>query len=221
MPTSTAENYLKAIWLSENRSGGIATVGALAEALRLTPGSVTTMAKSLAAKGLLEHHPREGVRLTAEGRTAALKVLRKHRLVETFLVQVLKMDWTEVHQEAEALEHSISDRVLERIDAMLGHPAADPHGDPIPNPKGRLDEPGERTTLATCAPQKSLRVVRINDQSPEFLVFVQKIGLKPGTKLRISKRDKASGVVHCDLKPDQDAVLGFPEADKIEVRVVG
>ena len=211
MPTSTAENYLKAIWLSEDRSGGIATVGALAEVLHLTPGSVTTMAKGLAAKGLLEHHPREGVRLTAEGRAAALTVLRKHRLVETFLVQVLKMDWTEVHQEAEALEHSISDRVLERIDAMLGHPS----------PKGRLDEPSVRTTLATCAPQKSLQVVRINDQSPEFLNFVQKMGLKPGSKLRVSKRDKASGVVHCDLEANQDTALGFPEAEKIEVRVIG
>jgi DtxR family transcriptional regulator, Mn-dependent transcriptional regulator len=221
MPTSTAENYLKAIWLSEDRSRGIATVGALAGALRLTPGSVTTMAKGLAAKGLLEHLPREGVRLTAEGRTAALKVLRKHRLVEAFLVQVLKMDWTEVHQEAEALEHAISDRVLERIDAMLGHPAADPHGDPIPSPKGRLEEPSERTTLATCAPNKPLRVARISDQSPEFLDFVQKMGLKPGTKLRVSKRDKASGVVHCDLKHDQDTVLGIPEAAKIEVRVIG
>jgi DtxR family Mn-dependent transcriptional regulator len=221
MPTSTAENYLKAIWLSEDRSGTIATVGALADALRLTPGTVTTMTKSLAAKGLLEHLPREGVRLTAEGRTFALNVLRKHRLVEALLVRVLKMDWTEVHHEAEALEHAISDRVLERIDAMLGHPATDPHGDPIPNPKGRLDEPSERTTLTTCVPQKPLRVVRINDQSSEFLDFIQKIGLKPGTKLRVSKRDNAGGVVHCDLGSDHDTVLGFPEAGKIEVRVVG
>jgi DtxR family Mn-dependent transcriptional regulator len=221
MPTSTAENYLKAIWLSEERSGGVATVGALAEALRLTPGSVTTMSKSLASKGLLEHHLREGVRLTAEGRAVALSVLRKHRLVETFLVQVLKMDWTEVHHEAEALEHAISDRVLERIDAMLGHPAADPHGDPIPNQKGHLDKSGDKTTLATCPSHQPLRVARINDQTPEFLQFIQKVGLKPGTSLRVTERDKASGVVHCRLKPDGEVVLGFPEAGKIEVRAVG
>jgi len=221
MPTSTAENYLKTIWLIESRSGGIATVGVLAEALQLTPGTVTTMIKGLATKGLLEHLPREGVRLTNEGRAVALNVLRKHRLLETFLVQVLKMDWTEVHREAEALEHAVSDRVLERIDAMLGRPAADPHGDPIPNPKGRLDERGDRISLATCVLQKPFRVVRIYDQSPEFLDFVQKIGLKPGTKLRVSKRDKASGVVHCHLRSEEDTVLGFPEAGKIEVRAVG
>jgi DtxR family Mn-dependent transcriptional regulator len=220
MPTSAVENFLKAIWLSEDRSGDMATVGALAAALRLTPGSVTAMAKGLAARGLLEHRPREGVRLTAEGRAVALSVLRKHRLVETFLVQVLKMDWTEVHQEAEALEHAISDRVLGRIDAMLGRPTFDPHGDPIPSSKGRLDEPGERATLATCVPRKSLRVVRINDQTPEFLEFVQKMGLKPGTKLSVSKRDQAGGVVHCDLRSAEAVVLGFPEAGKIEVRVV-
>jgi DtxR family Mn-dependent transcriptional regulator len=221
MPTSTAENYLKAIWLNEERGDEMTTIGALAKALRLTKGSVTTMAKSLASKGMVEHHFREGVRLTAEGRAVAVNVLRKHRLVETFLVQVLQMDWTAVHREAEALEHAVSDEVLDRIDTMLGHPATDPHGDPIPNRKGQLGKSGDKMTLATCLPQKPLRVVRINDQTPEFLEFIQKIGLKPGTDLRVAMRDKASGVIHCNLKPNQDTVLGFPEAGKIEVRVVG
>ena len=220
MPTSTAENYLKAIWLNEERGEEVATIGGLAKALRLTKGSVTTMAKGLASKGLVEHQFRGGVRLTSEGRAIAVNVLRKHRLVETFLVQVLKMDGTAVHREAEALEHAISDEVLERIDAMLGYPATDPHGDPIPDRKGKLGRSGEKATLATCLPLKPLRVVRIKDQTPEFLEFIQKIGLKPGTDLRVVERDKTSGVVHCNLKPDQDTVLGFPEAGKIEVRVV-
>jgi DtxR family Mn-dependent transcriptional regulator len=110
--------------------------------------------------------------------------------------------------------------VLARIDALLGHPSADPHGDPIPNPKGQLREYGDKTTLATCAPQKPLRVVRINDQTAEFLKFIQKTGLEPGTRLRVSKRNKASGVVHCDLEADHETVLGLPEAAKIEVQVV-
>jgi DtxR family transcriptional regulator, Mn-dependent transcriptional regulator len=220
MPTSTVENYLKAILVSSERAEGEATVGELAEALGVTPGSVTTMTKGLAAKGLLDHRPREGVRLTPSGRTLALNVLRKHRLVETFLVQILKMDWTEIHEEAEALEHAISDRLLARIDALLGHPSADPHGDPIPGPKGRLAESGAKTTLATCAPQRPLRVVRISDQTPEFLEFIQKSGLKPGARLRVAKRDPASGVVHCDRKAEGETVLGFPEARKIEVQVV-
>jgi DtxR family Mn-dependent transcriptional regulator len=220
MPTSTVENYLKAILVYSEKTEGVATVGVLAEALSVTPGSVTTMTKNLAVKGLLEHHPREGVRLTASGRSLAISVLRKHRLVETFLVQILKMDWAEVHKEAEALEHAISDSVLARIDAMLGHPTADPHGDPIPTPKGQLVEHGDKATLATCATQKPLRVIRINDQTPDFLEFVQKAGLMPGTKLRVSKRDKASGVVHFDLKAHHDTVLGLPEASKIEVQVI-
>jgi DtxR family Mn-dependent transcriptional regulator len=221
MPTSTAENYLKAIWLNEEQGDEVATIGGLATALGLTKGSVATMAKSLASKGLIEHRFRGAVRLTPEGRAVAVNVLRKHRLVETFLVQVLKMDWTAVHREAEALEHAISDDVLERIDAMLGHPATDPHGDPIPDLKGHLGNSGKKATLANCLPRKPLRVVRIKDQTQEFLEFIQKIGLKPGTDLRVVERDRTSGVVHCNLKPDQDTVLGFPEAGKIEVRVVG
>lgn len=220
MPSSTTENYLKAIWLNSENSGGIATVGALAGALGLTPGTVTTMTKALAGKGLLEHMPREGVRLTPAGRAVALNVLRKHRLVETFLVQVLKMNWADVHEEAEALEHAISDRVLERIDALLGSPSADPHGDPIPSPQGRIDPSGVKATLATCAARTAVQVTRINDQTAEFLQFIQAVGLKPGTWLRVSRRDKAGGVVHCDLEPDRDTVLGLPEAAKIEVRVV-
>jgi Mn-dependent DtxR family transcriptional regulator len=172
------------------------------------------MVKSLAAQGLVEHQPREGVRLTPAGRAHALGVVRKHRLIETFLVQVLKMDWKEVHEEAEALEHAISDRVLLRIDAILGHPVSDPHGDPIPSPKRPLFDRGKGVTLATCEPQRPFRE-RILDQSgpfrspahpagarpePAFLEFMgpQRTGLlKPGARVppRVRERDRASGVV--------------------------
>jgi DtxR family Mn-dependent transcriptional regulator len=113
----------------------VVSTGALAEALGVTPGTITTMVKSMASHGLLEHQPREGVRLTPEGRALALAVVRKHRLVETFLVQVLKMDWKEVHEEAEALEHAISDRVLLRIDAILGPPGDRSPRRPHPQPQ--------------------------------------------------------------------------------------
>src|SRR5580698_8126435 len=165
MPTSTVENYLKAILVRSSDAGDVVSTGALAEALGVTPGTITTMVKSMASRGLLEHQPREGVRLTPEGRAHALAVVRKHRLVETFLVQVLKMDWKEVHEEAEALEHAISERVLLRIDAILGHPASDPHGDPIPGRKSQLLDRGGSATLATCEPLKPFRVERILDQS--------------------------------------------------------
>jgi len=216
MPTSTVENYLKAILVRSSDGGSIVSTGALAEALGVTPGTITTMVKSMAARGLLEHQPREGVRLTDEGRAHALAVVRKHRLVETFLVQMLKMDWKEVHEEAEALEHAISDRVLLRIDAILGHPATDPHGDPIPSRKSPLLDRGKGVTLATCETQRQLRVERILDQSPPFLEFIQKTGLKPGARVRVRERDPAGGIVRCELR-EGEATLGLPEAAKIEV----
>jgi DtxR family Mn-dependent transcriptional regulator len=217
MPTSTVENYLKAILVRSSDSAAIVATGSLADALGVTPGTITTMVKSMAARGLVEHQPREGVRLTPEGRALALAVVRKHRLIETFLVQVLKMDWKEVHEEAEALEHAISDRVLLRIDAILDHPAADPHGDPIPSQKSPLMDRGRGVTLATCEAQRPLRVERILDQSPPFLEFIQRTGLKPGARLRVRERDSTSGIVRCDLK-EGEATLGLPEAAKIEVR---
>jgi len=217
MPTSTVENYLKAILVRSSDEVGVVSTGALAEALGVTPGTITTMVKSMAARGLLEHQPREGVRLTPEGRAHALAVVRKHRLVETFLVQVLQMDWKEVHEEAEALEHAISDRVLLKIDAILGHPAADPHGDPIPSRKSPALGRGKGVTLASCEPQKQLRVERILDQSAPFLEFIQKSGLMPGARVRVRERDRASGVVRCDLK-EGETTLGLPEAAKIEVK---
>jgi DtxR family transcriptional regulator, Mn-dependent transcriptional regulator len=217
MPTSTVENYLKAILVRSEGPDAVVSTGAIAEALGVTPGTITTMVKSLAAQGLLEHHLREGVRLTPAGRAHALAVVRKHRLIETFLVNVLKMDWKEVHEDAEALEHAISDRVLLRIDALLGHPASDPHGDPIPSAKSPLVDRGKGLTLATCQVHEALRVERILDQSPPFLEFIQRTGLKPGSRVRVRERDGASGVVQCELRSGK-ATLGLPEAAKIEVK---
>jgi DtxR family transcriptional regulator, Mn-dependent transcriptional regulator len=216
MASSTVENYLKAILVRSAAEDAVVSMGALSEALGVTPGTVTTMVKSLAQQGLVAHQPREGVTLTAQGRSQALAVLRKHRLIETFLVQTLKMDWKEVHEEAEALEHSISDRVLARIDAILGYPETDPHGDPIPTEKSPRFDRGHGATLASCEVSAPFRVERILDQSPVFLEFIQRTGLKPGAKVRVRERDRASGVVRCDLRGGE-ATLGLPEASKIEV----
>lgn len=216
MPTSTAENYLKAILAKSGSTDGVVPTGAIAKALGVTSGTSTTMVKSLAAQGLLEYHSREGVRLTAEGRKAALVVVRKHRLVETFLVQVLKMDWAEVDREAESLEHSISERVLSLIDDYLGHPAVDPHGDLIPRLNSAQFVRSSRQTLATCAVGKALRVEHILDQSSAFLTFIQDNGLKPGAKLRLRKRDQVGGAVECELS-GRICVLGLAAAGKVEV----
>src|SRR5213592_1768641 len=124
-------------------------MGSLVSALGVTPGTATTMVKALADAGLAEYEPYSGVRLTAAGEKLAGLVLRRHRLVELFLVQVMGMSWAEVHDEAEQLEHVVSERLIERIDDMLGHPTHDPHGDPIPTPEGALTT-RHLETLLTC-----------------------------------------------------------------------
>lgn len=216
MATSTAENYLKAILVHSSEEEPVVTTGAMAEALGVTPGTITTMVRALAGQGLVRHHPRKGVELTGEGRALALAVLRKHRLVETFLVRILDMDWSEVHEEAEALEHSVSERVLARIDKLLGHPEADPHGDLIPSLRSPRYERGGAATLATCAEDTPLRVERILDQSPGFLGFIQRSGLKPGARVTVLARDRAAGVVQCRVRTAQ-AALSLAVASKIEV----
>ncbi|MEZ5415022.1 MAG: metal-dependent transcriptional regulator [Opitutaceae bacterium] len=217
MASSTVENYLKAALLYEQDNDGIVPMGALVEALGVVPGTVTTMVKAMAAQGLIEHEARQGVRLTPVGRALALGVLRKHRLVETFLVQTLKMDWSEVHEEAEALEHAVSERVLERIDEFLGRPETDPHGDPIPDAEGRIADTARQVTIEGCAVNKALRVTRILDQTPDFLAYVQESGLKPGTRIKVLRREAASGVVRCETKIGQELTLGFSAAAKIVV----
>lgn len=204
MASSTVENYLKHILLLSESAEGLVSMGALASALAVVPGTVTTMVKALADDGLVAHQPRQGVRLTPEGRHVALTVLRKHRLVETFLVNVLKMDWAAVHAEAEQLEHAISDDVLNRLDALLGHPTTDPHGDPIPSRLGKMDSQ-VYATLATCGLDRPLRIVRVTDQSGEFLQFAEQNGLRPGARLRVVDRNLAAGLVN--LRPPAGAAI--------------
>ena len=142
MPTSTVEDYLKCILLEEQREPGtLVTMGQVAAALRVAPGTVTAMVKALADGGLLAYEPYSGVRLTDYGRQLAGHVLRRHRLVEQFLVKVMGMDWTEVHSEAELLEHAVSERLIARMDEMLGFPSVDPHGDTIPDARGVVAAP--------------------------------------------------------------------------------
>src|SRR5829696_4938261 len=140
MPTSTVEDYLKCILLEQRDPESLVSMGQVSVALKVAPGTVTAMVKTLADSGLLSYEPYSGVRLTDPGRQLAVHVLRRHRLIELFLVKVMGMDWSEVHGEAEELEHAVSDRLIERMDEMLGHPSADPHGDPIPDVHGVVDE---------------------------------------------------------------------------------
>src|SRR5919198_856628 len=182
LPSSTVENYLKAIFHGQSALPGdqrLVSMGHVAAALGVTPGTATTMVKALAESGLAEYEPYSGVRLTSSGERLAALVLRRHRLVELFLVNVMGMSWAEVHEEAEQLEHVVSERLIERIDQMLGRPTHDPHGDPIPTAEGAIAR-RELDTLLTCPVGTPLRVTRVTDQNPAFLRFIEHNDLKPG-----------------------------------------
>jgi DtxR family transcriptional regulator, Mn-dependent transcriptional regulator len=219
MASSTVEDYLKQIYLMQLEATDLVSMGKLAAAMGVVPGTATSMIKTLADSGLVQYEPRGGVRLTHGGEQLALHVLRRHRLVELFLVKVLELDWSEVHAEAEELEHSISDKVLDRIDAYLGHPSVDPHGDPIPSSKGKVAE-SRHNSLADCAIERKLRVARIIDQDAAFLQFVERCGLMPGTLVSVQVRDKLADAVW--VRPgDRRAIpLGTAAAEKILVEPV-
>ena len=218
MASSTVENYLKQIYLEEQAlaADDLVPMGRLAAAMSVTPGTATTMIKALAEANLVAYEARAGVRLTRAGEQLALHVLRRHRLLELFLVKALGLDWSEVHEEAEHLEHAVSDKVLERIDAVLGHPSVDPHGDPIPTAKGKV-APQRFLSLAECEPDQPLRITRIADQEPAFLQFLHKNGLTPGVPLTVESRDAHADSVVLKL-PDRSPVsLGTAAAAKIMV----
>jgi DtxR family Mn-dependent transcriptional regulator len=175
------------------------------------------MIKTLSESGLAEYEPYSGVRLTAAGEKLAGLVLRRHRLVELFLVQVMGMSWADVHDEAEQLEHAVSDRLIDRIDEMLGRPTHDPHGDPIPDQDGAITT-RQLESLLTCALGTALKVTRITDQDPAFLRFIESNGLKPGERIEVTSRDDAADAVVLRLK-DRPITIGARAASKLLVEI--
>jgi DtxR family transcriptional regulator, Mn-dependent transcriptional regulator len=217
MPTSTVEDYLKCILLEQQQDPkALVTMRQISSALSVAPGTVTAMVKTLADSGLVSYEPYSGVRLTSPGLQLAMHVLRRHRLIELFLVKVMGMDWSEVHAEAEELEHAVSERLIERIDEMLGYPSTDPHGDPIPDVHGKVEEV-VLPSLLDCAPDTPLRVARVGDQSREFLQLLERRSLKPGSRLTVDGRDEAADAVELRLDSGEVMTLGFRAASKIFV----
>ncbi|MBB5352236.1 DtxR family Mn-dependent transcriptional regulator [Haloferula luteola] len=200
MLSSTVENYLKAILRlsEEGEPDAPVPAGKIAEALAVTPGTITTMMKQLKRDGWIEYIPRKGVHLTESGRRSALQVLRRHRLTELFLVEVLHLDWAHVHEEAEVLEHVLSDRLVERIDEMLGRPAVDPHGDPIPDAQGRMREDATRRLDECSAGDYVLK--RVGRDDAEFLNWLREAGLKPGAEFRLLRREPLAGVIELEIQ---------------------
>ncbi|HMO04286.1 MAG TPA: metal-dependent transcriptional regulator [Kiritimatiellia bacterium] len=219
MPTSTVEDYIKQVYLiQQDARGGVAPMGRISEALGITPGTTTTMIKALADDHLVVYEPRVGVRLTDTGEQLALKVLRRHRIAEAFLVKVLGMDWSEVHEDAERLEHAISDKVLDRMDALLNRPTHDPHGDPIPANDGAMS-PVSTTCLATATEGARITIARINDQSPRFLSYARSVGLIPGAVLQVMERcDPAESITVRFDGSRKTLSLSARVAGKIDVR---
>ena len=220
MPQSSAvENYLKAICqaeLAQPKRGELVPMGQLSSALGVVPGTATTMVKALADSGLVSYEPYAGVRLTAAGQKLAALVLRRHRLIELFLVKVLDMSWAEVHEEAERLEHAASDNLIDRIDEMLGRPAVDPHGDPIPDSDGAIETPRYQNLL-TCPLNTPMVLTRVTNQNAEFLHFLEKNGLTPGRPIQVEIRDGAADQVLLRRADNQPVALGMRVAAKLLV----
>src|SRR5438128_2923151 len=220
LPSSTVENYLKAIHHGQSalpKGQRLLPMGQIAAALSVTPGTATTMVKTLAESGLVEYEPYAGVRLTKAGDKLAALVLRRHRLVELFLVRVMGMSWAEVHDDAEQLEHVVSERLIDRIDEMLGRPTHDPHGDPIPNQDGAITTLNLESLL-TCALGTPLKVTRITDQDPAFLRFIESNDLKPGEPVEVESRDDVADSVMLKQR-DRRITIGTRAASKLLVEL--
>jgi DtxR family Mn-dependent transcriptional regulator len=218
MATSTVEDYLKCILLQQQEADGLVSMGGIAAALDVAPGTVTAMVKALQKSGLVSYEPYSGVRLTDAGRELAVHVLRRHRLIELFLVKVMEMDWSAVHGEAERLEHAVSDAIINRMDEMLGYPSVDPHGDPIPDARGEVSEP-DLVSLLLSPTGSVVKIGRVADQTPEFLQFLEREGIRPGVELLVVERSDAADTIALELDGGRQFSLGYRAASKILVAV--
>ena len=184
--TPVAQDYLKAIWSATEWGDAPLSTNSLAARMGTTAPNVTETVKRLAAQGLVEYQPYKPVTLTGKGCEHAIAMVRRHRLLESFLAASLGYSWDEVHAEAERLEHAASDELIERIDQMLGRPTRDPHGDPIPTPEGQRAQPAHAVRLDVAEPG-FYRVLRISDADPQRLVRFQQAGLVPGTVVEVTE----------------------------------
>jgi DtxR family Mn-dependent transcriptional regulator len=191
--TRSVEDYLKAIY-QLSPEGRAASTSEIAHLLALSPPSVTGMVKRLSEQGLLEHVPYRGVQLTEEGRRAALRMVRRHRLIEAYLVEFLGYSWDTVHEEAERLEHAVSDTMVERMASALGHPQVDPHGDPIPAADGSIQELS-CTPLSDIPIGETVEIHRVHESQPDRLRYIGSLGLKPGVQVTVVDRQPFDDLV--------------------------
>lgn len=186
MATQSIEDYIKAIFQIGQDAEPVQT-SAIAERLAVRPASVSNMMRRLAKLGLIEYAPYQGARLTEEGQVLARRMVRRHRLIERFLTEILGYPWEEVHEEAERLEHAVSARFVEAIDRLLERPATDPHGAPIPSRDGTMIEQSY-PTLGELAAGEQVIVRRVRDSDAGFLRHLREVGIRPGVPLRVVER---------------------------------
>src|SRR5213592_173232 len=216
--TSSVEDYAKAIYALQHRHGTVST-NAIAERLGVTAASASAMVKKLDGLGLVTHEPYRGVALTDDGERVALEVLRHHRLLELYLAQSLDMPWDRVHDEAEVLEHHLSEELEELIATKLGNPTHDPHGDPIPTAALEIDE-GESVSLQSLEPGTCATFVRISDSDPEMLRYLGERGIAPGDAFEVVDKQPFGGPVFAVFH-GQTHVLGGALANAMRVEVHG
>lgn len=186
MASEQVENYIKNIYKLSTKEGKV-TTSSLSEKLQISPASVSEMIKKLAEEGTLTHTPYKGVELTAEGRTLALRIIRKHRLWEMFLSEILHFSWDEIDHEADKFEHIMSDKMEEKIDEVLGYPVVDPHGDPIPTQDGVLPHITS-IPLSDASEGSSVKVIRVSDSNSELLQYISSIGIALNKKIKIKQK---------------------------------
>jgi DtxR family Mn-dependent transcriptional regulator len=202
--TRSVEDYLKAIY-QLSPEGRPASTSEIANLLALSPPSVTGMIKRLSEHGLLEHVPYRGVQLTDEGRRAALRMVRRHRLIEAYLVEFLGYSWDTVHEEAERLEHAVSEKMVERMAAALGNPSVDPHGDPIPSAEGLIQELA-CTPLSDVSVGEVVEIHRVHASQPERLRYIASLGLRPGVQVRVVDRQPFDDLVTIEVGGERQVV---------------
>ncbi len=214
--TPAVEDYLKSIYKLQQLLETV-TTSDIAKGMKVSMASTSNMVKRLAREGMVSHAPYKGVRLTPKGEKFILKLVRRHRLLELFLTQVLKMDWDKVDAEAERLEHVISDELEQRIDDLLGRPETDPHGDPIPKSDGTLHK-GFGKNLSTLKPGQTATISRVSDSNPEILRYLNQLGMVPKAGIEVVRREPFNGPTLIKVAGKQHHI-GQEVADSVFVEI--
>lgn len=215
-PTRVVEDYVTLIWKAHEWPDSSPSTTDLAAQLGVTPSTVSATLKKLARDGFIDYEPYGSITLTPAGRAVAVPIVRRHRLLETYLVAQLGLSWDQVHEEADRLEHAVSDLVLDRIDAVLGHPTHDPHGDPIPDKAGNVAATAS-SPLRDAQPGQRLVVVRVSDRSSEILRYLDQLGIEVGTVLEIIDASPAARAIQVRLG-EATTQLSFAAAAAVRVQ---